>query len=106
MWRRRSATSETNAMVAIATALIHVDLSLISVFCANGAFSPDADNALPARQHMCLTSKVGARDVAAGVLLVYAKPDGTQRTSIPRCVSFAHHATRHVARGARTFMHF
>ena len=37
MWRLRSATSETNAMVAIATASIHVDLSLISVFGANGA---------------------------------------------------------------------
>ena len=37
MWRRRSATSETNATVAIATALIHVDLSLLSVFRGNGA---------------------------------------------------------------------
>ena len=36
---RRSATSETNATVAIATALISrdVDLSLLSVFRANGA---------------------------------------------------------------------
>ena len=37
MWRRRSATSETNATVAIATAFIYVDLSLLSVFRANGA---------------------------------------------------------------------
>ena len=60
---RRSATSETNATVAIATAFIHVDLSLLSVFRANGAIILTFP-----RREKCLEGRHGTGTWCAGIV--------------------------------------